>query len=284
MRRFFLACSLAFLSVLGSASWAQEDAERDEALRRLEEMMQRSGVQHLSFSSMRLVKRQPSPIPGLETLVYDVMVDEGGRVEPRRIAVFTDKKRRYLVMGSIIDMENKQDLGEAAVASIKDRQVALSALQRVALLPRQSQRTVTVVIDLGNEKARRFLSDLISRRNTFKVHVDMALASNAQDQKAVGAQAIIAGSAGEEFFYDALSQWLRRAGDAAFLQPEKLRQDPDIQSRLGRGIFHIERNSTELLDAGVTRLPMLFVTDKSGVKQVALPKTEADWAKIFGSP
>ena len=274
---------LALSSFAAGAAWAQS-MERDEALERLESLMQSTGTKHVSFTSMRLLERRPSPIAGLETLIYDVMVEEeGGRTYPQRIAVFSDKSRRYLVMGAIIDINTRRDLADEAVAAYKDRDLSLSAMQRVPLLPNpKASRTVTIVIDLGHEKARRFLDEVMRRRKGFTAHVELALVSDAKQTISVGAQAIIAGSAGEEFFYDALSQWLRKAERSDFLDAQRLRKDPNIQARLGRGIFHVERNTTELLEAGLSRLPLLLITDKSGSHPVATPRTDAEWASIFG--
>ncbi|MCX8017097.1 MAG: hypothetical protein N2690_04230 [Rhodocyclaceae bacterium] len=277
--------ALLAAALMLSSTWvrAEEgDDAADAALRKLEALMQQPGPGVPGLSSMRLVRKQPSPIKGLDALVYDAMVEENGQVTPKRIVVFADPARKYLVMGTIIDIDKKQDLANVVLSSVKDPKVAVAALQRVPLLPRQAPRTVTVVADLGLSSSRSFLEEVIRRRASYKVNVDLALVSNAEDQKAVGAQAIIAGSAGEEFFYDALAQWLRKGKNAEFLNPEKLRQDKNIQVRLARGIFHIERNTTELLEAGVNVLPLLFVSDRQGVKQVSLPRTEDQWRKIFG--
>lgn len=285
MRRTWWVAAVAALVVLGAhAQPSEEDeAQQDDSLAKIEALMKASGTGAPTITQMRLVRKQDAPIKGLQALVYDTMMEENGKPEPRRIVVFADPARKYMVLGTIIDIASKRDVAQDILSSIKDAKLVVGALRRVPLLPKKASRTVTLVVDLGPQQGRQFLLEVMRRRASFEANVELALVSNAKDQTAVGAQAIIAGSSGEEFFYDALAQWLTKGKDAPFLDKERLRGDKDLQARLGRGIFHIDTNTTELIEAGVKRLPLIFVSDSKGTRQASLPRSDKEWADIFGA-
>lgn len=278
----FLRNALVCAALGGVAAGVFAQDSLDQKLEDLERMMQKSGVAMPAFRELKLVAKEPGPFAGMDALVYDAMVDQDGRSVPQRIVFFTDKERRYLVMGSILDLNEKRDVGEHIAYSTLSGELSLASLQRVPLLPGKSKRTVSIVVDLGEQGGRSFVSDLMGKRNQLSATVEMALVSNAQDEGAVGGQAIIAGSQATPFFYESLSQWLKDNKRAAFMAKDKLRKDPMIQARLGRGIFHIESNTNALLTANVKKLPLIYITEDGKSRSVKPPANAADWCEIFG--
>lgn len=268
--------AMTFFCSISSASDALE-----ERLEELEKMMEKSGMALPSFSSLKLISKTPSPIPGLDALVYDAMVDQKGRSVPQRIVFFADKERRYMVMGSIVDMKEKRDVGEDMIRKALSSDLSLGSLQRIPLLPGENKRTVSLVLDLGQKGSREFLTDLMDYRSKFNSTVELSLVSNAQDEASVGGQAIIAGSQSTPFFYEALSQWLKADKKAAFMSKDRLRKDPQVQARMGRGIFHIENNTTALLRASANRLPIIFVTENGVTRIAKVPASMQEWCDAF---
>jgi len=282
--RCVTVCAIAAY-VCARPVWAADDEEDLFAKRieTLEKLILASGMtgEIPVFRQLKFVGQTDSPIAGLKAYVYDAMVDEGGRTQAQRIVFYADAKKEIVVIGALYDMKKGRDLSQDALAAVSTKDLSLASLQRVPLLPGKRDRTVTVVIDLGAEAARKFLLDVIQQRARFDSYVDLALVTTPDDEKAVGASSIIAAARGDDF-YRYLSEWLKNGPRAPFMQKEALRKNPKIVQMVGQGVWHLERNTTALIAADVRRLPLIFVTEGGKTRSVSSPKNDAEFCLVFG--
>jgi hypothetical protein len=283
--RCVTACVIAACVACAGPAWASDDEEDLFAKRieTLEKLILASGMtgEIPVFRQLKFVGQADSPIAGLKAYVYDAMVDEGGRTRAQRIVFYADAKKEIVVIGALYDMKNRRDLSQDALASVSTKEVSLASLQRLPLLPGKRDRTVTVVIDLGVEAARKFLLDVIQQRGRFDSYVDLALVTTPNDEKSVGASSIIAASRGDDF-YRYLSEWLKDGPRAPFMREEALRKNPKVAQLVGQGIWHLERNTSALIAADVRRLPLIFVTEGGKTRAVSSPKNDAEFCLVFG--
>ena len=273
-------CCAIFLGQLPVEA-SQDDV--DKALEDLERMMKDVGAPYLpKIYGLRRIKTIPSPIPGVDALVYDAMVDVSGVVEPQRIVLYADKSREYLLFGGIINVKKNEVLDREILRAALDKDLSLASLQRVSLWRLKTPApTVTLVVDLGREKSVELIRDIMEVRDRVGVNIDLALVTTPDDEASVGASAIIAGSSGQEFFFEALSQWIKDGKKAAFLDPERLKKDPEFIARMGRGIWHLENNTSALIAADVRRLPLVFLVDGQNSKLLQTPTTSEGWMELF---
>lgn len=248
-----------------------------------EALVNKAGISGpFSMENKKLIAIKDIPVKNIKAFVYDAVFNQNGQKVPQRIVIFADEERRHILMGSIIDIVDKKDLSEDVLRSLISTELQLTSLQRIPLLPgSDKERFVTIVVDLGVDQGRKFLSDVIAMRKQITTPIELALVSNADNELAVGAQAIIVGASGTENFYKYLAEWLQKGKDAPFLDKKELKSSMEVISSLGKGIFHIDQNTTVLLQANVRRLPVIFVTDNGESKIVPFPENQEKLCEIF---
>lgn len=263
-----------------------EDLDNDPLTKRIEifeSLVNKAGISGpFSMENKKLIAVKDVPVKNIKAFVYDAVFNQNGQKVPQRIVIFADEERRHILMGSIIDIIDKKDLSEEVLRSLISTDLQLTSLKRIPFLPgTDKERFVTIVVDLGVEQGRNFLSDVIAMRKQITTPIDLALVSNANNELAVGAQAIIVGASGTENFYKYLAEWLQKGKDAPFLDKKELKSNIEVVSSLGKGIFHIDQNTTALIQANVKRLPVIFVTDNGISKIVPFPKNQEELCEIF---
>ena len=86
-----------------------------------------------------------APIEGFQQMVVD------GRV------VYASNDGKYLIQGSILDVDQRRDLTEAALAGVREEQLAqIPSADRIVFAPSNSKYTVTVFTDVECGYCRKF--------------------------------------------------------------------------------------------------------------------------------
>nr|WP_314708988.1 hypothetical protein [uncultured Comamonas sp.] len=244
----------------------------------------------------KVIRRVEAPFPGLEGYVVEATSFSDATPEGKKelYVFYTDKSKRYLMVGMMIDMQKNRDVnvdterfvrGELADNPAK----ALRPQDMHAIVvPGGAGSAVSFVVDLGKQAGRDSLLNLVRfhqalRREGAAVRpLRLVLVSAGHDEFATAAMAIAYGA--ETISGTGLAkamEFAEKARDVAWLQPKSMGKDSEVKRILGTGVFKMEDNSTQALLARLDTLPLVYDGEKERMVNVPLPASQADWKRLL---
>ena len=186
-------------------------------------------------------------------------------------------------------MINRQIRGERA----DNPALALNPLEMHGIDAEVSEKKddekLIVVVDLGPQKGRQNLLNIINRRqellkkNQELRPLRIVPVSAATDELGTAAMAMAMGydqmQTGDGF--NRLLEYAQQGNQAAWLDKARLRDDPLLKQALGLGIFLLDDNSTQALLARVDVLPLVYIANGQKIQHVETPISTDEWDKIL---
>ncbi|MBV7542122.1 hypothetical protein [Acidovorax sp. sic0104] len=263
---------------------------------RLNAMMGASADARLE--NAKVIRKVESPIPGLDGFVVqaDSFSSENPEGRQELFVFYTDKSRRYLVVGMMIDMEKDRDMNQLVERYVRGEMADNPAR---ALRPQDMHAMVlkggksksiplTFVVDLGPDAGKSsFLSVVGLHQSLVKSGasprpIRIVPVSAGKDELSTGAMAIAMGYerlSGEGV--EKLVEFAQRGRSTSWMEPTRLKKDEKLKRAVGTGIFQIDENSTQALLARLTTLPLVYDGEGDRVKPVPLPNSQADWKALL---
>jgi len=262
--------------------------------KRLQDML--GADSNYRVESPKVIRRVEAPFPGLEGYVVEATsYSEATPDGKKELYVFyTDKSKRYLMVGMMIDMQKNRDVNvdverfvRGELADNPAKALRPQDMHAIAV-PGGTGAAISFVVDLGKQAGRdsmlsvvRFYQSL--RRDGAAVRpLRLVLVSAGHDEFATAAMAIAYGAEITDGTGLAKAiEFAEKGRDVAWLQPKSMGKDGEIKRILGTGVFKMEDNSTQALLARLDKLPLVYEGDKDRMVNVPLPSTQADWKKLL---
>ena len=250
------------------------------------------------IENAKVIRRVETPIPGLDGFVVEAETSTTAKPEKRKelYVFYTDKTRRYLVVGLMIDTEKERDLNQVIERYVRGEMADNPAK---ALRPQDMHGLVikggksksaplTFVVDLGPQAGKSSflgvvkLHQLLLASGSNPRPVRVVLVSAGKDELATGAMAMAMGF--EKISKDGLVKLVEFAekGEAAsWLDSKRLGKSADLKRAIGMGIFQIDENSTQALLARLDTLPLVYDGTGDKMTYIPLPTSQADWRTLL---
>lgn len=250
-------------------------------------------------TNAKVVSKVETPVPGIEGLVVQAdIVNEANPEGKKELFVFyTDKTKRYLFVGMMIDTEKDRDMNlmteryvRGQLADNPGKALRPQDMSGIVLAgdSRNKADPVQFVVDLAHENGKSSLLNVVNLQKAL-------LASNKQprairvipvsagtDESATGAMAIALGA--QKIYGDGMQRLIEFARDGkktAWMAPEKLRADAKFKEMMGHGIFQLEGNSTQAMLAKLDILPLVYDGTGERTKFIMLPTSRTEWEALL---
>src|SRR5690606_5122666 len=94
-----------------------------------------------------------------------------------------------------------------------------------------------------------------------------------QDERSVAGMAM---ALGRDRFqpktgYAMLVDYAQTKGQPSWMTPERMNADPKMKEIIGQGVFALEENSSQAIEARVSTLPVVFEKDGAKYTQIPIP-------------
>ena len=264
--------------------------------KRIEQMI--GADANFKVENPKVIRRIQSPIPGLDGFVVQAtsFSDETPEGKQEVYVFYSDAKRRYLMIGMMIDMEKNRDLNQQIERYVRGE---LAENPAKALRPqdmhavvlagaKNSGSPITFVVDLGPKEGKDSFLNLVRLHQTlFKAGANprpirFILVSAGSDEYATAAMAI--GYGYEDASKDGVSklvEFAEKGKSTSWLDSKRMGKDTNIKQKLGIGIFKMEDNSSQALLARLDTLPLLYVGSGDKATNVALPVDVVSWRSLL---
>ncbi len=280
-----------------------EDKDIPDWLRkseRLEAMLGDDGKSRIE--NAKVVSKVETPIPGLDGFVVqaDVFNDKFPDGKKDLFVFYSDKSKRYLFVGMLIDMEKERDLNMMTERYVRGQ---LADNPAKALRPQDmhgiliaggktnKNAPLQFVVDLGHENGKSSLLNVVrlhkslldSGKNPRPLRV--VLVSGGKDEMSTGAMAMAMGY--QKISGDGLTkliEYAEQGRSTPWMSPARLKNDPNLKQAMGIGIFQIEDNSGQAMLAKLDTLPLIYDGTGDKTKYIVLPTGKADWTQLLTKP
>lgn len=263
---------------------------------RLNAMMGASADARLE--NAKVIRKVESPIPGLDGFVVQAdsysSADPEGRQE--LFVFYTDKSRRYLVVGMMIDMERDRDLNQVIERYVRGemadnpaRALRPQDMHAMVLKGGKSKSTpLTFVVDVGPEAGKSSLLSIVALHQSLLKSgsnprpLRIVPVSAGKDELSTGAMAMAMGY--EKFSgngVEKLVEFAQKGRATSWMEPNRIKKDESLKRAIGMGIFQIDENSTQALLARLSTLPLVYDGEGEKVKFVPLPTSQGDWKTLL---
>lgn len=244
----------------------------------------------------KVVRRVEAPFPGLEGYVVEATtISEANPEGKQELFVFyTDKSKRYLMVGMMIDMKANRDVNVDVERYVRGE---LADNPAKALRPQDMNSInvagtigspLTFVVDLGKQAGRESTLNLLRFHQTLKSTgagvrpIRLVLVSAGDDEFATAAMAMAYGDeVNSGTGLAKVIDFSEKYRDARWLQPNSMGKDAALKRTLGTGIFKMENNSTQALLARIDTLPLVYEGANGRTLNIPLPSTQAQWKALL---
>ena len=250
-------------------------------------------------SNAKVVSKVETPIPGVDGIVVQADVSNEANPEGRKelFVFYTDKSKRYLFVGMLIDTEKDRDLNLMTERYVRGQ---LADNPAHALRPQDMHAIVVpggkaskadplhFVVDLGHESGRSSLLNVVRLHNALLSSgknprpLRIVLVSEGKDETATGAMAMALGF--QKVSGNGLAKLIEYADkgkNTPWMAPARLRGETKLKQAVGLGIFQLEDNSGQALVARLNTLPLVYEGEGPRAKNTMLPLTAADWETLM---
>lgn len=246
----------------------------------------------------KVIRKVESPIPGLDGFVVQAhsFSSENPEGKQELFVFYTDKSRRYLVVGMMIDMEKERDLNQMIERYVRGEMTdnparALRPQDMHGLMlkgGKSKSDPLTFVVDLGPDAGKSsFLSVVGLHQSLLKSGANprpirIVPVSAGKDERSTGAMALAMG-------YDRLTgegveklvEYAKNGRATPWMDPARIKKDDKVKQAIGVGIFQIDENSTQALLARLSTLPLVYDGQGDKVKFVPLPTSQSEWKALL---
>jgi len=208
---------------------------------------------------------------------------------------YTDKSRRYLVVGMMIDMKKDRDINldveryvRGELADNPAKALRPQDMHAIMVPGDPAAKPLTFVTDLGPQAGKSSFLNLIHLHSSLAKSglkprpLRIVLVSAGHDEMATVAMSMAYGA--ETISKNGLGkliEYAEKGSSASWLDSKKITSDPNIKSVLGTGVFKMEDNSTQALLARIDTLPLVYVMDGEKTVNVPLPSNPTEWRNIL---
>lgn len=263
---------------------------------RLNAMMGASADARLE--NAKVIRKVETAIPGLDGFVVqaDSFSTENPEGRQELFVFYTDKTRRYLVVGMMIDMEKDRDLNQMVERYVRGemadnpaRALRPQDMHGMMLKGGKSKTApISFVVDLGPEAGKSSFLSLVGLHQSLVKSganprpIRFIPVSAGKDELSTGAMAMAMG-------YERLSgdgveklvEFSQRGRATSWMEPTRIKKDEKLKRAIGTGIFQIDENSTQALLARLSTLPLLYVGEGDKMKFTPLPGTQNEWKALL---
>ncbi|KLR59000.1 hypothetical protein OX89_04235 [Diaphorobacter sp. J5-51] len=280
-----------------------EDKDIPDWLRkseRLEAMLGDDGKSRVE--NAKVVSKVETPIPGLDGFVVQADIFNAKSPEGRKelFVFYTDKTKRYLFVGMLIDMEKERDLNMMTERYVRGQ---LADNPAKALRPQDMHGLVIpggktnkmaplqFVVDLGHENGKSSFLNVVRLHQSLldggknPRPLRIVLVSGGKDEMSTGAMAMAMGY--QKISGDGLPkliEYAEQGRSTPWMNPARLKNDANLKQAMGIGIFQIEDNSSQAMLARLDTLPLIYDGTGDKTKYIMLPTGKADWTQLLTKP
>lgn len=263
--------------------------------KRLETML--GAEANFKIKDPRVIRTMDAPFPGLLGYVVEATSYSDANPDGKKelFVFYTDKSKRYLMVGMMIDMQKNRDVNldveryvRGELADNPAKALRPQDMHGIQVPGSSSSTPLTFVVDLGKKAGRDGVLNLvrlhqtISRAGTNVRPLRIVLVSAGHDEYATAAMAIAYG-------YETISgnglakvlEFSEKGSSVSWLQRQKVNKDTELKRVLGTGIFKMEDNSTQALLARLDTLPLVYVGQGERTVNIPLPSSQADWKALI---
>ena len=250
------------------------------------------------IENAKVVRKVETPIPGLDGFVVEADTSTTANPEKKKelFVFYTDKTRRYLVVGLMIDTEKERDLNQLVERFVRgemaDNPAKALRPQDMHALTLQGGKSkaapLSFVVDLGPEAGKSSFLGVVRLHQAMVASganprpVRIVLVSAGKDELSTGAMAMAMGF--ERVSKDGVAklvEFAEKGRSAGWLDSKRLSKDASLKQAIGLGIFQIDENSTQALLARLNTLPLVYDGVGDQMKFVTLPSSQADWRALL---
>lgn len=250
------------------------------------------------IENAKVVRKVETPIPGLDGFVVEADTSTAANPEKKKelFVFYTDKTRRYLVVGLMIDTEKERDLNQLVERFVRgemaDNPAKALRPQDMHALTLQGGKSkaapLSFVVDLGPEAGKSSFLGVVRLHQAMVASganprpVRIVLVSAGKDELSTGAMAMAMGF--ERVSKDGVAklvEFAEKGRSAGWLDSKRLSKDASLKQAIGLGIFQIDENSTQALLARLNTLPLVYDGVGDQMKFVTLPSSQADWRALL---
>lgn len=246
----------------------------------------------------KVVRKVETPIPGLDGFVVQATVYSTASPEGKQelFVFYSDKTGRYLVVGMMIDTEKDRDLNQMVERHVRGQ---LSDNPALALRPQEMHgillkggkskaSPLTFVVDLGPEPGKSSLLGLVQLHQSMVAKgsnprpIRIVLVSAGKDETSTGAMAIAMGF--DQLAGDGVArlvEYAQKGRATSWMEPKRLKTDDNLKRAVGMGIFRLDANSSQALQARLDTLPLVYDGSGDKTKHIPLPTSQADWQALL---
>ena len=266
---------------------------RDSA--RLEKML--GSDANYRVENPKVVRRIEAPIPGLDGFVVEgTSFSDASPDGKKELYVFyTDKSRRYLMVGMMIDMQKDRDMNldierfvRGEMADNPARALRPQDMHAITIPGKGKTDPLTFVVDLGPQAGKDSFLNLMRLHKSLMTSganaraLRIVLVSAGHDEFGTVAMAMAYGSeATSGDGIGKLIEYAEKGKAVSWLGSKRMNKDSNIKRVLGTGIFKMEDNSTQALLARLDTLPLIYEGDGQRMKNIPLPTNAVDWRALL---
>jgi hypothetical protein len=245
----------------------------------------------------KVIRKFDSPIPGLDGFVVEATSYSKATPDGKKdiFIFYTDKTRRYLVVGMMIDMKKDRDLNldieryvRGELADNPAKALRPQDMHSITIAGNPSAKPLIFVTDLGSQAGKDSFLNLVRLHSSMVKSganprpLRVVLVSAGHDEMATVAMSMAYG-------YETISgngaakivEYAEKGKATPWLESGKIAKDPNIKNVLGNGIFKMEDNSTQALLAKIDTLPLVYDFDGEKTVNVPLPSSASAWKAIL---
>ena len=251
------------------------------------------------ISNPKVIRKVETPIPGLDGFVVEADTVSTAHPDGKKelFVFYTDKTKRYLVVGMMIDMEKDRDLNMMVERYVRGETADNPAkalrpqdMHGVVLEGDPKLSPLTFVVDLGPEAGKKSLLGIARLHRTLATAkggpkprpVRIIPVSAGKDELSTGTMAMAMG-------FDLLSkdgalrlvEFAEKGASTSWVDSKRLKNDPELKKAIGMGIFRLDDNSTQALLAKIDTLPLIYVGEGEKAKNIPLPSSTEKWREIL---
>ena len=250
-------------------------------------------------SNAKVVSKVETPIPGIDGIVVQADVTNESNPEGRKelFVFYTDKTKRYLFVGMLIDTEKERDLNmlteryvRGQLADNPARALRPQDMHGIVIPGGKSNKTppLQFVVDLGHESGKSSFLNVVRLHNSLLASgksprpLRIVLVSAGKDEISTGAMAMALGS--QKLSGDGLAklvEFANKGHKTSWMEPARLRAEPKLKQAVGLGVFQLEDNSGQALIARLDTLPLVYEGEGARTKYTLLPTSLPDWETLL---